>query len=337
LITGLLLTTLSVACGGPDSDLTAEIQTTADQSAEALVGLVPLLDFSEVVDASMAERVLVDEIILNVSDLRLLGLDPSLPTGGLRLIDGSQLVYLSRETQDEISFAFPEHLEREDLAVYLNISPSAELGGASVIVRGRLYATTPPVPEEGRTRAFLAGSDEGEGAVDPDGEPATRDGEGAVDPDGEPASRDGEGAVDPDGEPADCAPDQRCQGLSAAEAATYVAFELQGEQNVELQVGFGPNEALEVVLGIPAARWFTPDAVAAMNDALLLLSGDTAGKVTNEESVNTPGPGPVVLRDDRMGQIGANQSGSSSNDRLPEGDYSLRAGGGLGPDGTRGW
>ncbi len=336
---GLLLPALSVACGVDDSGLSAEIHTRSSQSSEALVGLVPVLNFDDVVDASFAERVVVDEIVIQVSDVRLLGLDPRIPTGGIRLIEDAQIVSLTREMQDQIEFAFPEHLRREDLAVYIRISPASELEGASVVVRGRLYATTAPDPDERRTHSLLADRSQGEGAVDPDGEPAAPTGEGAVDPDGEPAAPTGEGAVDPDGEPADCAPDQRCQGLSQeTEETAHVSFELRGTDSVELQAGFELSESLQVVLGIPAARWFTEDAVRAMNAALLELTETTPGEVSGGEQMASGQAGHVVVLEDKVDHLkSSTPSGDCDDEPLPDGDYSLSARGGRGPSGTSGW
>jgi hypothetical protein len=306
---GLLLPALSVACGVDDSGLSAEIHTRSSQSSEALVGLVPVLNFDDVVDASFAERVVVDEIVIQVSDVRLLGLDPRIPTGGIRLIEDAQIVSLTREMQDQIEFAFPEHLRREDLAVYIRISPASELEGASVVVRGRLYATTAPDPDERRTHSLLADRSQGEGAVDPDGEPA------------------------------DCAPDQRCQGLSQeTEETAHVSFELRGTDSVELQAGFELSESLQVVLGIPAARWFTEDAVRAMNAALLELTETTPGEVSGGEQMASGQAGHVVVLEDKVDHLkSSTPSGDCDDEPLPDGDYSLSARGGRGPSGTSGW
>lgn len=334
---GLLLPALSMACGAEGPDLDANIQTRSARASDALVGLVPVLDFTEVFDAAVAERVVIDEVVLHVSDLRLLGLDPRIPTGGLRLVDGSRIVSLTREMQGEVGFSFPEHLQREDLAVYLHISPSPELEGSSVVVRGRFYARAAPDEGDRRTQSLLVSTPAGESAVDPDGEPASPSGKGAVDPDGEPASPSGEGAVDPDGEPADCAPDQVCQGLLAEDTSEYVSFELRGDDTIELQTGFDSAEALEVVLGIPAARWFTPEAVATMESALQAPATVQVGSEEVEERRSSQGAGRVVLRDHRMEQLDTSGGGSAEDQRVPEGDYSLRSGGSLDPDGTRGW
>ena len=323
ILLGLLLPTLSIACGTEGSDLSADIHTQSSQSSDALVGLVPVLDFDEVVDSSFAERVIVDEIVLHVSDVRLLGLDPSIPTGGIRLIDAPEIVSLTREMQNQIEFGFPEHLQRDDLAVYLHISPSVELDGASVVVRGRLYAHSAPEPDERRTHSLLA-----ERAA----------GEGAVDPDGEPAAPTGEGAVDPDGEPADCAPDQRCQGLASESDAAFVSFELRGTDSVELQAGFQTSEGLEVVLGIPAARWFTEEAVQAMNAALLELTRTTPGQVDQGKPMDSGEPGHVVLLEGKMSTLSGGSAGGDCEDQpLPSGDYSLSSRGGRDPSGTSGW
>lgn len=334
ILMGLLLPTLQLACGVEGSDLDAEIQTRSARSSEALVGILPMLDFSEVAELEVASRVVVDEVVLHVTDLRLLGLDPRIPTGGLRLVEGSRTLRIDRETQDELGFAFPEQLRRDDLAVYLRIGPAPDLDGASVIVRGRFYADVAPDESGRRAHSLLVGPPSGEGAVDPDGEPASPTGKGAVDPDGEPASPSGEGAVDPDGEPASCAPDQVCQGLSAADLAPFISFELRGGDSVELQSRLDDGAALNVVLGIPADRWFTSESVAAMDGA---FAPETAAAETAVDRSSARGSGHFVLRDHRMEQLDPNAGTSGADDRLPGGDYSLRSGGGLDPDGTRGW
>lgn len=334
---GLLLPALQLACGTEGAELDAELQTRSTHASDALVALRPMLDFTEVAALGVADRVVIDEVVLHVTDLRLLGLDPRIPTGGLRLIEAARTLWIDRETQDELGFAFPEDLGREDLAVYLRIGPAPEMGGASVIVRGRFYADGSASLDERRVQPLQLRPPSGEGAVDPDGEPAGPTGEGAVDPDGEPAAPSGEGAVDPDGEPASCAPDQLCQGLSSADRSAHLAFELRGEETVELQAGFASEHALDVVLGIPASRWFTPESVAAMESALAAPVSDVSGVEGPNDRGGTRRAGYFVLEDHRMERLGASEDSSREGDRLPDGDYSLRSGGGLDPDGTRGW
>lgn len=248
------------ACGGNDA-LQAELN--APQKREAKLTLSPALDVTALFDASLADRIVIEEISVNFAEVRLLGADPRIPAGGFPLTTTGRVLSSNLEIEDDLRLPFPEQfLEDDDLAVFLRLDRSAELDGASVVVRARLFAA----PVEGSVSSLLADET---GATDPDGEPSKDPSKtGATDPDGEPSYQERCGATDPDGEPSK---EGRCQLRQAisGEPQRSVAFELRDAETANLVAGLGRHSDLGVVVGIPAARWFTPESVAALDRALV--------------------------------------------------------------------
>jgi len=275
-----------VACGGSERPHDASLE--APEARESRIALSPALDVSTLLDPALADRIIIDEITINLSDLRLLGSNPMIPAGGFPLIREARALSASEADTPLSRFPFPSSLLGDDLAVYVRIDTSPILDGASVVVSARLFET----PLKSGARGLEHGEDEApnpdgepadEEAPNPDGEPANEE---APNPDGEPAKGGGE-APNPDGEPARTAPnpdgeparcvmtrlgcvDKRKAGLteSISKERAALSFELRGNDVEDLVVGFDRGSRLNVVLGIPAGRWFTREVIAELERAL---------------------------------------------------------------------
>src|SRR5262249_4554722 len=85
---GMMATLGLTACGGPaQSRIDGTLEAPA--AREAKVALTPSFDVSSLYDPSIADRVIVDDVEVNIADVRLLGADPSIPSGGLSLLSQS--------------------------------------------------------------------------------------------------------------------------------------------------------------------------------------------------------------------------------------------------------
>lgn len=285
----------ATACD-PGVDVSASLALPHEPSR---VEVTPALDLSGLPVAGLRDRLVIEHIALNIEDLRLLGADPRIPTGGLDLLDGPRVITADGRDQAALVLSFPSHFASgEDLAVFLRVAPSAALEGASVEIFGRLYASVPTV-----TTAQLSSVDpdidpahEGDedGSVDPDVDPAHGGGEtGSVDPDVDPAHEGGEtGSVDPDVDPAHVEdtsgedgsvdPDvdpalefarraliRRTEGNVAS-----VPFVLRDNDTADMVATLGARAQLDVVVGIPATRWLDAAVVASLEAALSAVVED---------------------------------------------------------------
>ena len=277
----------AAACGASEPDIHGQLQL--PEGGHARMSLSPALDVSSVIDPALLDRIIIDEIVVNVADVRLLGSDPRVPTGGLRLAGGERQI---SSIDDGISFRMPGGMSLEDLALFVELAPSNALEGASVIVRARLFESaqeksvlqlrqekTEPDPD-----GSPAKGDPNKAEPDPDGSPATGDPRKTEpDPDGSPAKGDPNKAEpDPDGSPAmgpNCEPDpdgspamrpciKRSLRRGLVDANGFVSFELRGSDTADLLVSLSASHPFNVVVGIPAGRWFTPEAVATLESAL---------------------------------------------------------------------
>ena len=108
---------------------------------ENRVALTPALDVGALTNSALADRIVIDEIYVSVAEIRLLGGNPQIPAGGLRLASGGQV--LSNDQAGFGHFPFPSSFLSDDLAVFVRIGRSTELRGASVVVKARLYEDAP--------------------------------------------------------------------------------------------------------------------------------------------------------------------------------------------------
>lgn len=237
-ILSLSLLGLIAACGSaPEYDAGLE----ARQPREARVKITAALDVSSMVDQSLVDRLVIEDIQVNLADVRLLGADPRIPAGGLPLLNQNQIVRLGGNFESALELPFPQHFVRQDdLAVYLRVDKAEALEWSSVVISGRLYSEA----LDFSSLKYLTAE-----AQDPDGDPCR------------------DGAQDPDGDPAKCA---KKNGLAAAAtmARQSVEFELRGEDVADLVATLDQDAELDVVVGIPAARWFTPEMVKELDEAL---------------------------------------------------------------------
>lgn len=262
--TTVLVMTGAWACGeGQVAPIAAEL--VAPEARQATISLTPALEVSGFAD-NLRGRIVIEDIHLNLGDVRLLGADPRIPAGGLGLLEHDRVVAAYGDGAG-IDLPFPaQFVDDEDLAVYVRIDRTPELGGASVVVRARLYKET----VRGGATSLVAQTTS---ATDPDGDPADDpedDRVGATDPDGDPAlPPPGEcgGATDPDGDPAKpgCHRDALVQ---RGELQPYVIVELRDDRSADLVSTLSDDSGSEVVLGIPATRWFTPDVMESLDAAL---------------------------------------------------------------------
>lgn len=298
LLVALALT--ATACG-VEERLDAGIGLPPGASA---VSITPAVDDAVVDRLRWSSRLAIEHVAVHLADVRLLGADPRIPSGGLDLLDSGQVIESRGRPEPSIRLRVPpQYLASEDLAVFLQLEPSPELEGASVEVFARLYADVPTMPEAAMLTAAApdpgGGSGDGEdGVPDPDVDPARpSDDEAEVatpnpqvpDPDVDPAGpgldhAGHEEVPDPDVDPARPDPDgppsadeeeptpnegTRRQALTATglEAAS-VPFVLRDEAAFDMVAILGPDSGLDVVIGIPADRWLTADVVARLEAAL---------------------------------------------------------------------
>lgn len=341
----LAISTLLLAACGAEPALTPYDGTLgAPSPRKARVTVTPALDFSDASDR-VGEHFVVDEVIISLADVRILGEDPSIPAGGYALLGEPTLVYAEGSGEVGIELPFPpEFLEQDGLAIYLRAEPAEDLDDASIVVAGRWVenagrgnALTGVVDPDGEP-VQPGASSRGSGVVDPDGEPVqpVGDEQGVVDPDGEPVrptSRDdgvvdpdgepvqpagsGDGVVDPDGEPVDCLEVDCGTSEQALVDGTPVVLREAGA--VELVVTLGERSRFNLVFGIPAARW---------------IDDETTARIANDEPSGSSVGGaaaPVVLTASGEGlPNGASASnGGPSGGRLtdrPAGGYYLADG-----------
>ncbi len=234
------------ACGG-GAPLDLEIE--APPSREARVALTPALDVTGLAHGEFIERLVIEEIAISLADVRLLGANPRLPAGGLPLLSAPQ-VAAADPTSNALELPFPAaFLSDEDLAVYLRLQPSAALENASVVVRARLYSN--PVHSEQQSLT-VKGTEMG--STDPDVDPAR----GYV-------WRDC--STDPDVDPADCPEPRRRFLKQALIDELSVPFELRDDRDADLVASLVSGD-LDVVVGMRAERWLTPEVVARLESAL---------------------------------------------------------------------
>ena len=252
----------AAACGteatGPDVTLEAPAPT------EARISISAALEVSDLFDEGLADRVVIEDITVNLAEVRLLAADPRIPPGGYSLLSMATLLEFYGAEDSKLDLTFPEvFLAQEDLAVYLRIMPSEALQNASIVISGRYYSN----PIAGG-QSSLKASDETKGASDPDGDP--------VMPNERPNAHDEPRddltcASDPDGDPVMCG---RRYLVGSGEREDSIAFELRTSDVADLVATLGTESALNVVVGIPASQWFTEEVVASLDRALVKESDD---------------------------------------------------------------
>ncbi|MEM6367202.1 MAG: hypothetical protein AAF851_02775 [Myxococcota bacterium] len=273
----MLIAPALVACGADQVDYVgARIEL--PEQREARVSVTPAVDLSGVVDDALADGLLIEQVVINLADARLLGADPSLPPGGLPLLDGPRLVYAEGDGVVGLELPFPaKFLGQEDLAVYLRTAPSDKLDGAAVKVvaslttGGAALTGTGMIDPEGDPAYDDMIDPEGdpahEGMIDPEGDPA-REGmidpegdparEGMIDPEGDPAR---EGMIDPEGDPArEGETRQKGQSLSSVQTTQLVLLDRIG---TEIVVSFQSKSRFNVIFGIRADAWLNDMAEAS--------------------------------------------------------------------------
>lgn len=294
-----------VACGeGQVSPIAAEL--VAPDARSASVVLTPALEVSTFEDTLLG-RMVIEDIQLNLADVRLLGADPRIPAGGLGLLDSNQVVAAFGE-REGIELPYPsQFIDDEDLAVYVRIDETPELDGASVVVRARLYKES----VRGGSTSLLAQTTS---ATDPDGDPASDPEDelvGATDPDGDPALPGGDcdEATDPDGDPAK--PCRRDSLVQRGKFQPYVTVELRDTRSADLVSTLADESGSEVVVGIPASRWFTPDVLRSLDAALDAQINDS---FVPGESRQDPRDTIIVVTHDASRDRSKNRVGDCAND-----------------------
>lgn len=256
----------AVACG-TDQQQDIDVTLEAPTPTEARVSISAALDVTELLDDGLADRVVIEDITVNLAEVRLLAADPRIPPGGYSLLSQDTLLEFFGNEDSKLEFAFPEtFLAQEDLAVYLRIDESDELQGSSIIISGRLYSR----PVNGGQDPLSASK---EAVQDPDGDPVDdpeddeddHDRYTVQDPDGDPVHP--ACVQDPDGDPVMCG-QRNLVGRGSETESESVAFELRANDVADLVATLDPSSALNVVVGIPASRWFTEEVVDTLDQAL---------------------------------------------------------------------
>jgi hypothetical protein len=275
---------LIAACGTepPAVDVTLE----APAKTDARVSISAALDVSELIDDGIADRLVIENITVNLAEVRLLAAHPGIPPGGLSLLENDALLEFYGHEDSRLDLPFPDdYLTRDDLAVYLRIDVSDELEGSSIIIDGKLYAQ----PLQGSKKPLTADDAEDEEEADSMGPNL-----GSLDPDPDPVRP--LCSLDPDPDPVMCGK----KALTAREES--VSFELRASDVADLVAGLDPNGDLSVVVGIPASRWFTDEVIADL--AAALEANETPGDAPDDGA----DPRDTIIveaeHDERMGQDG---------------------------------
>ena len=277
---------MGAACGTEPTDIDVSLE--APTHAEARVSISAALEVSDLLDSGLADRIVIEDITVNLAEVRLLAADPRIPPGGYSLLSKAALLEFYGPEDSKLELPFPEQfLSQDDLAVYIRIAPSAALESASIIISGRFYQS--PIAG-GQSELKATGSRTG--ASDPDGDPVMPDDERtARDNDADQrasgAATDGPGdcASDPDGDPVDCGQHALVGNGSSEES---VAFELRTSDIADLVATLGTDSALNVVVGIPASRWFTDEVIESLDRAVEAENSPiqrTNDKVTDDDVI----------------------------------------------------
>jgi hypothetical protein len=358
MFTGAAVAAMLVACGAPEAPQ-PQARLRTPPTGHTRMTLAPALDVSSIIDPAILDRIVIDEVIVNVADVRMLGADPRLPTGGLRLLAGHRQLSTLAEAP---AFPLPAGLAHDDLALFVRLEPSAALDGASVIVRARLYSDARLAslqsllqrsePDPDGSPAMEEPDPDGSPAMeepDPDGSPAKTDPTKEPDPDGSPAKTDPTKEPDPDGSPAHggqksgggvCEPDpdgspalKGCKGARklGLVSSDFIAFELRGSDVADLVVGLATSHPFDVVLGVPAARWLTSDTIVGLEKALHNERIDD--QQVGQEDVHET----VVVSSKAEREMTASRSQEDESDELAErgDDYRLLGGDDADPDSLR--
>src|SRR5688572_5992404 len=97
---------LAAACGGIDGrDIDARLETPTVR--ESKIALRPALDVSSLYDPAIADRIVLEEIDLNISDVRLLGADPRVPAGGVALLSKATVLEAYDGAAPGLELPFP--------------------------------------------------------------------------------------------------------------------------------------------------------------------------------------------------------------------------------------
>ena len=281
-----------------------QIEIHAPETGKARIAVSAKIDWDRLSNSSFAQRVVIDEIRVNIAELKLLGDNPTMRVDGEPLIEAATLMTVSNNTSPR-EFPVAEQFRSERLSVYARVAPSDALANSSVVVRARLYES-----QENTFEQSLSSSQEDDDnkpsdndlntnyetheTPNPDSEPnrdetPNPDGEPNRDetpnPDGEPnreetPNPDGEPnreeSPNPDGEPnTEGDEDQiRRSGLSAGSTdklfgrKTYVPFELRGADVIEMVALLEATSQKDVTLSIPAHKWLTTEALHRLEAAL---------------------------------------------------------------------
>ena len=310
-----------------DSSPEAQVKILAPQANEAKVAVSAKVDWNEASNQEFARRVVVDEILINIAELRLLGDNPTMRVDGEPLTNSGFIMSVSNDNP-YLEIPFSEQFLSNYLSVFARIAPSEKLSNSSVVVRARLYDAPgnkfeqalsssqdgdedKPTDDE-VTNTYETPNPDSEPKRDetpnPDSEPNREE---TPNPDGEP-NRDE--TPNPDGEPnnEDDEDTIRRSKLTSDEASnrlakdTFIKFEVRGADLLELVALFEPNVRNKVILPIPAYKWLTVASVKRLEAALLALRekkerGPKAESVrrANLIVVETSEKSPNELSDDR--------------------------------------
>ena len=240
------------ACGGAPVETETSGTGEFDRRASSLQ-VTPTLDLSQLAATSVADRIKVDEILINLAEVRMLSADPRIPAEGVPLLTEDRLITSQGGDTPAIELTFPDYLiNDQELAVFMRVGPTEALQGASVVVRGQYQAVGAADQVESQ-QALL-------GATDPDVDP--------MDQPDDPTNDDC--ATDPDVDPMDCDQTKSTGGalrVAATRPLQTVPFELRDEQVVDLLTTLGVDSNLEVVLSVPATRWLTANTVSELENA----------------------------------------------------------------------
>ena len=221
------------ACGGATEFDPAAAEETTERRTSSL-SVTPKLDVQGLFADSLADRIQVEEIIFNLSEVRMLGADPRVPAEGVALLTEDRIVRSAGGNVPAVELTFPDFLlNAEELAVFLRVGPSPALDGASVIIRGHYRPSEDATLDATDLQEMQAAVE----ATDPDVDPMD-------DPDPVPKGST-DCATDPDVDPMSC--DKKTAttrgGLQVGGTLpVMVPFELRDEQVVDLVTTLGQQQ-----------------------------------------------------------------------------------------------
>lgn len=254
-VSGLILIFL-LACGDSGTDPFFE-----DTPVRQKLVISPTFELTEEDNTGLGQQLSIEHIALNLEEIRLLGADPRIPSGGLELLNQPQIITADHQTPFAIELELPSaDLLDRDAALFVRVGPSVHLDGAAVEISAKLDRSpeTLPIPEEATypsdkqrsdsTSSTITRSKSNSQTADFMGNPGTG-------PNSSPKGPYIRGAMLP------------VQG----QQISSLMLTLQDDQVIDLMLSISPNRDINAKLLIPSERWFNSTTIQQLHGPLSQL------------------------------------------------------------------